>query len=106
MSVHALTAHRSIVMCTSLQQVICRAPGLIVEDSFCRVHRVEAAADPDGTFAMARVEPCFRVPLKMATVVAVRLPPGQFLCWQRRVQGGVGRPGLSVPACLRPAAAA
>jgi len=46
-------------MRTSLQQGICRAAGLIVEDSFCRVHRVEAAADPDGTFAMARVEPCF-----------------------------------------------
>jgi hypothetical protein len=36
------------------------------------VHRIEAAADPDSTFAIARMRPCFQVSLKVATVVAAR----------------------------------
>ena len=37
---------------------------------------IALAADPDGTFAIARMQPCFQVAVKIATVVAARLKGG------------------------------
>jgi hypothetical protein len=56
------------------------------------------AADPDGTFAIARMQPCFRVAVKIATVVAAR-PKGRLSCRQpsrlrRRGQAWLEHPGL------------
>src|SRR5215470_15043986 len=38
------------------------------------VQRIEAAADPDGTSLIARMEPCFPVSVKIAAVLAARDP--------------------------------
>jgi len=37
---------------------------------------IALAADLDGTFAIARMRPCFQVAVKIATVVAARLKGG------------------------------
>jgi len=62
------------------------------------------AGDLDGTFAIARMQPCFQVAVKIATVVAARLRAGSH-ARQPHVYGGLGRPGLSTLAGPRPAVA-
>ena len=47
------------VMRTLLRQGICRAARLKKSRTHSSVHRIEAAADPDGTFAIVRMAPCF-----------------------------------------------
>ena len=49
------------------------------------------AADLDGTFAVARMQPVFRGAVQIGAVVAAR-PRGGFPCWPPRVCGGVGGP--------------
>jgi len=62
------------------------------------------AGDLDGTFTIARMQPCFQVAVKIATVVPAR-PRGGPHARQPPVYGGLGRPGLSTLACPRPAVA-
>ena len=58
---------------------------------------IALAADLDGTFAMARMQP-FPVAAKIATVVAAR-PRGRLSCRRPRIYGGVGGPGLCTLVC-------
>jgi len=58
-----------------LREVICRAVSFKVENSFDRY--IALAADLDGTFAIARMRPCFQVAVTIATVAAAR-PRGGF----------------------------
>ena len=76
---------------TSIRQGICCAASLIVENSFV-VHRIEAAADPDGTFAMAGVEPCFPGVREDSYSHGGQSSFGAFSCWQpsRLGRGGQG----------------
>ena len=62
------------------------------------------AADLDGTFAVARMQPVSRGAVQIAAVVAAR-PRGGFPCWPPRVYGGVGGPSLSTLVCPRLAGA-
>src|SRR5215471_5918281 len=59
-------------MRTSLQQVLCHAARLKKSRTHLSVHRIEAAAGPDGAFAIVGMAPCFRGSVKVATVVAAR----------------------------------
>src|SRR5262249_39202266 len=86
------------VMRTLLRQGICRAARLKKSRTHSSVHRIEAAADPDGTFAIVRMAPCFPGSVKIATVVAAR--PNAVLSRRRPSrprrcgQAWFGRPGL------------
>ena len=57
-----------------LREGICRAASFEVENSFDRY--IASAADLDGTFAMARMRPCFQGLVKIATVGAARARGG------------------------------
>ena len=54
---------------------------------------IALAADLDGTFAVARMQPVSRVRCR------------SLQSWRPRVYGGVGRPSLSTLVCPRPAGA-
>ena len=70
-----------------LREGICRAASFEVENSFDRY--IALAADLDGTFAMARMQPCFQVAVKIAAVVAAR--PGGGSVVFGSVTVGLGR---------------
>src|SRR5215467_6857335 len=53
-----------------LREVRCRAVSFNVRELICQY--LALAGDPDGTFAVARMQPCFQVAVKIATVVAAR----------------------------------
>jgi hypothetical protein len=79
-------------ICALLREDMCRAASLKVRELICPC--IAVAADLDGTFAMARMQPCFQVAVKIAAVVAAR-PRGGF----------PGRPPAyagSAPAAVRP----
>ena len=81
---------------------MCRAASFKVRELICP--SIALAADLDGTFAVARMRPCFQVAVQIAAVVAAR-PRGGFPCWPPRVYGGVGGPSLSTLVCPRLAGA-
>src|SRR5215471_2272637 len=62
---------------------------------------ISLAADPDGTFAVARMQPVSRGAVQIAAVVAAR-PRGGLPCRPPHVYTGVGRPSLSTLACPVP----
>src|SRR5262249_61520489 len=53
-----------------LREGICRAASFKIRELICQY--IAVAADLDGTFAIVRMQPCFQVTVKIATVVAAR----------------------------------
>jgi hypothetical protein len=70
-----------------LREVMCRAASFKVRELICPC--IAVAADLDGTFAVARMRPCFQVAVQIAAVVAAR--PGGGSVVFGSVTVGLGR---------------
>ena len=51
-----------------MREGICRAASFKIRELICQY--IAVAADLDGTFAIVRMQPCFQVAVKIATVAA------------------------------------
>ena len=99
---YRLDRHSYSALCHLLREVMCRAASFKVRELICPC--IALAADLDGTFAVARMQPVSRGAVQIAAVVAA-CPRGGFPFWPPRVCGGVGGPSLSACVCPRPAGA-